>query len=155
MSGVLQGSWGLGFALSALAYGFLFDLICWRGLLWHGILPAFVVVWIRYYGEGAGSLGREQAPAAGKQGRGEGALALHLQARLAVQHADGLLVDGERLLRLLLDLGKSRCRIRKPKTGGRDRPRILLACPGPPVRCQRPFCPGSNPQVGEAWFPCL
>jgi len=49
MSGVLQGSWGLGFALSALAYGFLFDLIGWRGLLWIGILPALVVVWIRYY----------------------------------------------------------------------------------------------------------
>ena len=49
MSGVLQGSWGLGFALSALAYGFLFDLIGWRGLLWIGILPAFVVVWIRFY----------------------------------------------------------------------------------------------------------
>jgi MFS family permease len=30
MSGILQGSWGLGFALSALAYGFLFDLIGWR-----------------------------------------------------------------------------------------------------------------------------
>src|SRR5207237_4414971 len=49
MSGVLQGSWGLGFAMSALAYGFLFDLIGWRGLLWIGILPALVVVWIRYY----------------------------------------------------------------------------------------------------------
>ena len=49
MSGVLQGSWGLGFALSALAYGFLSDLIGWRGLLWIGILPALVVVWIRFY----------------------------------------------------------------------------------------------------------
>src|SRR5437868_8266930 len=49
MSGVLQGSWGLGFALSALAYGFLFDLIGWRGLLWIGILPALAVVCIRYY----------------------------------------------------------------------------------------------------------
>jgi MFS transporter, SHS family, lactate transporter len=49
MSGVLQGSWGLGFALSSLAYGFLFDLIGWRGLLWIGILPALVVVWIRFY----------------------------------------------------------------------------------------------------------
>ena len=49
MSGVLQGSWGLGFALSALAYGFLFDVIGWRGLLWIGILPALVVVWIRFY----------------------------------------------------------------------------------------------------------
>jgi MFS transporter, SHS family, lactate transporter len=49
MSGILQGSWGLGFALSALAYGFLFDLIGWRGLLWLGILPAFVVIWVRIY----------------------------------------------------------------------------------------------------------
>ena len=49
MSGILQGSWGLGFALSAAAYGFLFDLIGWRGLLWIGILPAFVVIWVRIY----------------------------------------------------------------------------------------------------------
>jgi SHS family lactate transporter-like MFS transporter len=49
MSGVLQGSWGLGFALSSLAYGLLFDLIGWRGLLWIGILPSLVVVWIRYF----------------------------------------------------------------------------------------------------------
>jgi SHS family lactate transporter-like MFS transporter len=49
MSGVLQGSWGLGFALSVVAYGLLFDVIGWRGLLWLGILPALVVVWIRYY----------------------------------------------------------------------------------------------------------
>jgi MFS transporter, SHS family, lactate transporter len=49
MSGVLQGSWGLGFALSALCYGFLYDLIGWRGLLWIGVLPALVVVWIRFY----------------------------------------------------------------------------------------------------------
>src|ERR1700694_4827156 len=49
MSGVLPGSLGLGFSLSALAYGFLFDIIGWRCLLWIGILPAFVVIWIRYY----------------------------------------------------------------------------------------------------------
>src|SRR3982075_1277179 len=49
MSGMLQGSWGLGFALSAAAYGFLYDDIGWRGLLWIGILPAFVVIWIRFY----------------------------------------------------------------------------------------------------------
>ena len=49
MSGILQGSWGLGFALSALAYGFLYDAIGWRGLLWIGILPAFVVIWVRIY----------------------------------------------------------------------------------------------------------
>lgn len=49
MSGVLQGSWGLGFALSAVAYGVLYDDIGWRGLLWIGILPALVVVWIRFF----------------------------------------------------------------------------------------------------------
>lgn len=49
MSGVLQGSWGLGFALSAAAYGLLYDKIGWRGLLWIGILPALAVVYIRYF----------------------------------------------------------------------------------------------------------
>src|SRR5215831_12136008 len=47
MSGVLQGSWGRGFALSSIAYGFLYDYRGWRGLLWIGILPALVGVWIR------------------------------------------------------------------------------------------------------------
>jgi SHS family lactate transporter-like MFS transporter len=49
MSGVLQGSWGLGFLLSSLAYGLLYDLIGWRGLLILGVLPALAVVWIRIY----------------------------------------------------------------------------------------------------------
>src|SRR5207302_5589267 len=49
MSGILQGSWGLGFALSAAAYGLLYEQIGWRGLLWIGILPALAVVWIRFY----------------------------------------------------------------------------------------------------------
>ena len=40
---------GPGFALSALAYGFLYEDIGWRGLLWIGILPALVVVWIRFF----------------------------------------------------------------------------------------------------------
>src|ERR1700740_1601327 len=46
MSGVLQGSWSLGFLLSSAAYGLLYDLIGWRGLLMLGILPALAVVWI-------------------------------------------------------------------------------------------------------------
>ena len=56
MSGVLQGSWGLGFALSALAYGFLYAPLeawhkgyGWRGMLILGVLPALVCVWIRMY----------------------------------------------------------------------------------------------------------
>ena len=49
MSGVLQGSWGLGFLLSSAAYGLLFDSIGWRGLLWMGVLPALVVLYIRKF----------------------------------------------------------------------------------------------------------
>jgi len=56
MSGVLQGSWGLGFALSSLAYGFLYGPLealgkgyGWRGLLILGVLPALACVWIRFY----------------------------------------------------------------------------------------------------------
>ena len=56
MSGVLQGSWGLGFALSGLAYGFLYAPLeawhkgyGWRGMLILGVLPALACVWIRMY----------------------------------------------------------------------------------------------------------
>jgi MFS transporter, SHS family, lactate transporter len=49
MSGVLQGSWSLGFLASSLAYGLLYDRIGWRGLLIMGVLPALAVVWIRFY----------------------------------------------------------------------------------------------------------
>jgi SHS family lactate transporter-like MFS transporter len=49
MSGVLQGSWSIGFVLSSLAYALLYDTIGWRGLLWMGILPALAVVWVRKY----------------------------------------------------------------------------------------------------------
>src|ERR1700676_540001 len=49
MSGVLQGSWSIGFLLSSAAYGLLFETIGCRGLLMLGILPAFAVIWIRLY----------------------------------------------------------------------------------------------------------
>ena len=47
MSGILQGSWGLGFLLSSAVYGLLYNAIGWRGLLWIGVLPALAVLWIR------------------------------------------------------------------------------------------------------------
>jgi MFS transporter, SHS family, lactate transporter len=49
MAAVLQGSWGIGFMLSGLAYGFLYDKIGWRGLLWIGVLPALAIVYIRFF----------------------------------------------------------------------------------------------------------
>ena len=48
MSGLLQGAWGLGFLLASGVYGLLFDAIGWRGLLWIGILPALLCVFIHF-----------------------------------------------------------------------------------------------------------
>src|SRR4051794_28310187 len=52
----VAGIVGLGFALSGLAYGFLFAPLeawhkgyGWRGMLILGVLPALVCVWIRFY----------------------------------------------------------------------------------------------------------
>jgi MFS transporter, SHS family, lactate transporter len=49
MSGVLQGSWALGFLLSGAIYALLNDYIGWRGMLWIGILPAVSIVYVRYF----------------------------------------------------------------------------------------------------------
>jgi SHS family lactate transporter-like MFS transporter len=49
MSGVLQGSWGLGFLLSSLIYGLFFKYIGWRGMLWVGVLPALALVYVRFF----------------------------------------------------------------------------------------------------------
>jgi SHS family lactate transporter-like MFS transporter len=49
MSGVLQGSWGLGFALSSLIFWLFYDSIGWRGMLWVGVLPALSVIYVRYF----------------------------------------------------------------------------------------------------------
>jgi MFS transporter, SHS family, lactate transporter len=49
MSGMLQGSWALGFLLSSLVFGLLYNTIGWRGCLWIGILPALVVIYVRKF----------------------------------------------------------------------------------------------------------
>jgi SHS family lactate transporter-like MFS transporter len=49
MSGLLQGAWGLGFLLASLVYWLLFAYIGWRGMLWIGILPALLCVYIRFF----------------------------------------------------------------------------------------------------------
>ncbi len=49
MSGILQGSWGLGYALAAAANWLLYPEFGWRGLLWIGILPAFAVIYVRFF----------------------------------------------------------------------------------------------------------
>src|SRR6476619_5912089 len=49
MSAVLQNSWAIGYLISALLYATIYDYIGWSGVLWLGVLPALVVVWIRFY----------------------------------------------------------------------------------------------------------
>ncbi len=49
MSGVLQGSWGLGFLISFAIYGLFFNTIGWRGMLLVGVLPALSVVYVRFF----------------------------------------------------------------------------------------------------------
>ena len=49
MSAVLQNSWAIGYLISALLYATIYDYIGWCGMLWLGVLPALVVVWIRFY----------------------------------------------------------------------------------------------------------
>lgn len=49
MAGVMQGGWGLGFLLSGAVYGLFYNLIGWRGMLWVGVLPALVIVYIFRY----------------------------------------------------------------------------------------------------------
>ena len=49
MSGVLQGSWSIGFLLSSVIYGLFFDTFGWRGMLWVGVLPALSIIYVRYF----------------------------------------------------------------------------------------------------------
>ena len=97
MSGVLQGSWGLGALLSSLAYGLLYNWIGWRGLLIIGVLPALAIIYVRTLRQRAGGVaGKPPAPAR-RKARGEGPAVQHLQARHPRQHGDRLLVDGQQL----------------------------------------------------------
>jgi MFS transporter, SHS family, lactate transporter len=49
MSGVLQGSWGVGALMSRLAYGLLYNWTGWRGRLIIGVLPALAILCVRRY----------------------------------------------------------------------------------------------------------
>ena len=60
MSGILQGSWGIGFLLSSLVYGLFYQSWGWRGMLWIGILPALAVLYVRFFVKETGSLGENR-----------------------------------------------------------------------------------------------
>lgn len=47
VSGILQAGYPSGYLLASLAYGILFPMVGWRGLFMLGLLPAFLVFYIR------------------------------------------------------------------------------------------------------------
>jgi SHS family lactate transporter-like MFS transporter len=47
VSGLIQEGYAAGYLLAALAYGLLFEIIHWRGMLALGVLPALLVLFIR------------------------------------------------------------------------------------------------------------
>ena len=49
MGAAMQGSWGIGFLMSSAIYGLFYNYIGWRGLLMIGILPALLIIYIRFY----------------------------------------------------------------------------------------------------------
>src|ERR1700757_2715622 len=105
MSGVLQGSWGLGFALSAAAYGLLYAPLeawhkgyGWRGMLILGVLPALVCVWIRIYVKEPEVWAENKKDPEHDATAGHPAAVRHLQAQISLQHPDGCPVDGNELL---------------------------------------------------------
>ncbi len=46
-SGLLQEGYVVGYLMAALAYGTLFQFVGWRGMFVIGVLPAFLVIYIR------------------------------------------------------------------------------------------------------------
>jgi SHS family lactate transporter-like MFS transporter len=49
MSGLLQGSWNLGYLIAAVVFGLLYPIIGWRGMLIIGVLPALSIIYIRAF----------------------------------------------------------------------------------------------------------
>ena len=47
VSGLLQAGYSSGYLLAALAYGFLYESIGWRGMFFVGVAPALLVLYIR------------------------------------------------------------------------------------------------------------
>src|SRR3984957_18655380 len=80
MSGVLQGSWGIGFALSSLIYGLFYGYIGWRGGVGGGGCARALVFFCGPLRQGTGRLGREPPTAAPPEPRGARAADQHLQA---------------------------------------------------------------------------
>ena len=50
-TGLVQSSWAVGWAIAAMAYWGVYALVepdlAWRILFWLGVLPAFLIVYIR------------------------------------------------------------------------------------------------------------
>jgi len=48
VSGILQEGYAIGYLLAAVVYGVLYNFIGWRGMFAVGVIPALLVIYIRY-----------------------------------------------------------------------------------------------------------
>ena len=103
MSGVLQGSWGLGFLLSSACYWMLFDRLGWRGMLWIGIAPALAIVYVRFFVKEPEVWVENNRLQKARKPRGQGAARRDLPPRHHRQRAERVLVPVRRVCHLLLD----------------------------------------------------
>ena len=150
MSGILQGSWGLGYALAAAANW----LPLRRLRLARPVVdrhPAGVRRDLRpLLRQGAGGLGREQAPADGAEDGGQAAAVRHLQAQVHLQHADRPASGWPRPSASTTRSGRcSRPTCRRSCTGRRRR--SSCRCSSPTWSCSPAArCGASSPTNGDA-----
>ena len=128
MSGVLQGSWGIGFLLSSAALWSVLRLYrLARAVVDRRAAGAWSVLYIRKYVKEPEVWMENREKQRDAAARSPCAADQDFPAEDAGQHADGLLVDGEQIRRLLLDLGLFATHLQKdlhlgPATGAADRP---------------------------------
>ena len=159
MSGVLQGSWGLGFALSALAYGLLYAPLeawhpgyGWRGMLILGVLPALACVWIRIYVKEPEVWAENKKIQNATQKQVSLPLFAIFKRKYLFNTLDRLPVDGGEFLRLLRDLGHARAPTCRRSWAGR-RPRWrsrssgATSSPSSPALLGR----GCRKRIGRRW----
>ena len=109
MGGVLQGSWGIGFLLSSAAYGLLYDTSAGAACCGSASCRPLSIIYVRYSSRSREVWVENRAPAARAEARGSQRRCSSIFKRgTARQYPDRVLVDGQRLRRLLLDLGAVR-----------------------------------------------
>ena len=105
MSGMLQGSWGIGFLLSSAVYGLFYDQhrLARPVVDWHlaGARRLYIRIFVK-----EPEIWKENRQKQRQQNRELRVPLFEFSSRACCQHADRLPVDGQQLYHLLHDLGR-------------------------------------------------